>query len=85
MAFQIEAKGQFVIAVPSATTDEKFAKVESAPKQQYLEVIAVGDEVDRCKPGDKILPYGSEFQAFPFEGKQYIVLTNEQVLGVFNV
>lgn len=85
MAFKIEAKGEYIICVPGNVADEKFAKVESNPKQQYLEVVAVGEEVTACKAGDQIIPYGAEFQAFHFDGKQYVVLQNHQVLGVVNV
>lgn len=83
--FKIEAKGHYIIAQPSEQPDQKFAKVETAPKQQHLEVVAVGEEVTSCEAGDKVLPYGADFQAFLFEGKQYIILTNDQVLGVINV
>lgn len=84
--FKIEAKGDYVFAFPSEqAADSKFARVESQPKQQYLQVVSVGSEVDRCKVGDSILPYGQEFQSFQFEGKTVIVLRNDQVMGRFDV
>lgn len=86
MSFKIEAKGDYVFAEPSDTgADSMFAKVDNQQKQQYLKVVAVGEDVTRCKVGDNILPYGQQFQAFAFEGKQIIVLQNDQVMGKFNV
>ena len=84
MSFNIEAKGDYVFAVPTeAGADEKFAKVDNQQKQQYLKVIAVGEDVDRCKVGDSILPYGQQFQAIVFEGQQILVLRNDEVMAEF--
>lgn len=81
--FNIEAKNDFVITQTIVEGGDKpFEVVESNQKQQYLEVVAVGDQVESCKVGDKVIPYGNEFQAFTYQNNQYVVLTDSQVLGV---
>lgn len=82
----ITAKNDFVITQAVVEGGDKpFDVVDSGKKHQFLQVIAVGEQVESCKVGDKVLPYGNEFQAFTFQDQQYIVLTDNQVLGVFNV
>lgn len=84
MGFNIEALGNYIFAKPTEQgADTRFAKVDSQKKQQYLEVLSVGPDVDRCKVGDSVLPYGQEFQAFAFEGEQILVLRNDEVMGRF--
>jgi co-chaperonin GroES (HSP10) len=82
--FSIVAKNDYIIAETLLEgSDKPFETVDNSQKNQYLQVVGVGKAVDSCKVGDKILPYGQEFQAFAFKGKQYIVLTSSQVIGVF--
>jgi co-chaperonin GroES (HSP10) len=84
--FNIEAKNDFIITQAiEEGADQPFDVVDTNKKQQYLEVIAVGEQVESCKVGDKVIPYGAEFQAFTYRDKQYVVLTDQQVLGVVNV
>lgn len=84
--FIIEAKNDFIITKAVVEGEDKpFDVVDSSKKHQYLEVQAVGEAVESCKVGDKVLPYGNEFQAFTFQDVQYVVLTDSQVLGVVNV
>lgn len=83
MPLKIEAKGNYIICEPrKADSDKPFVVEDSQKQPDNLIVLAVGEEVTSCKPGDKILPYGREFQAFTFDGQQYIVLENHQVIGV---
>lgn len=81
--FNIEAKNDFIITKAVVEgSDKPFEVVDSSKKHQYLEVVAVGNEVKNAKVGDKVIPYGNEFQAFVYHDEQYVVLTDEQVLGV---
>lgn len=84
--FKIKAKNDYVITTAIVEGGDKpFEVVDNSKKHQYLEVVSIGEEVDVCKVGDKVIPYGSEFQAFTFEDTQYVVLTASQVLGVLDV
>lgn len=79
------AKGDYVIAQPSdQKSNSGLEVVDNSQEQKYLEVVFTGDEVTRCKPGDKVLPYGQQFQAFKWDGKTYLVLKDEEIIGVFN-
>lgn len=83
--FNIEAKNDFVITKAVVENQNKpFEVHDSNTKHQYLEVVSCGSEVKSCKPGDKVIPYGESFQAFNYHEQQYVVLTDEQVLGVVN-
>lgn len=82
--FPIQAQNDFVIG---QTIDENgstdFEVIDNQPKQQHIIVRSVGEDVRSCKVGDKIIPLGQEFQGFQIEGVTYIVMHDEQVLGVF--
>lgn len=85
MALSITAQNDYIIAkTVTLETESALARVDSQPKQQRLEVLAVGPEVTACKVSDYVLPFGQEFQAFEFEGEQFIVLHNHQILGVLD-
>lgn len=82
----LQAKNDYVITQAVVEgTDKPFDVVDNTKKHQYLEVVSVGEAVESCKVGDRVIPYGNEFQAFTFNDKQYVVLTDSQVLGVLNV
>lgn len=82
----ITAKNDFIITKAVVEGGDKpFEVVDNTKKHQYLEVVAVGEQVEACKVGDKVIPYGAEFQAFTYQDNQYVVLTDSQVLGVINV
>lgn len=84
--FNITAKNDYIITKAVVDGEDKpFETVDNSQRNQYLEAVAVGEEVTSCKVGDKLIPYGSEFQAFNYQDQQYIVLTDNQVLGVVNV
>lgn len=86
--FDIEAKNDYIIAEPVTEGESELglAKVESAPKNQYLEVRAIGEDVTACKVGDRVLALGSEFQSFKDKaGKPLVVLQNHIIVGVINV
>ncbi len=84
--FPIQAKNDYIIVVEASQKDESKALevVDSSPQQNYLEVLSVGQDVDSCKVGDKVLPYGQQFQGFEYKGTKYIILTDNLVLGVLN-
>ena len=81
---KIQAKNDYIITTALVEDNKQpFEVIDSNRKQNHFEVLSVGDDVKSCKVGDKVLPDGQEFRAFPFEGKQYVVMTDSQIIGVF--
>lgn len=83
--FPIQAKNNYIIGLPSeqATDGKPYTVVETQNKQQYIEVLSVGEDVKSCKAGDRILPIGQQFQAFQHDGKQHLIIEDHQVFGVW--
>ena len=81
--FKIEAKNDFILTQKGEeSSDKPFDVVDNQNQNRYLEVVAVGDQVESCKVGDRIIPVGDQFQAFDFVGQQYVVVRDDQVMGV---
>lgn len=86
MKLGIQAKGNRLFAQEVSDQQEsKFARVEASGGQKYMRVVSVGKDVENCKAGDKILPFGDQFRAFKLNGEQYIILHDDEVAGVFDV
>ena len=70
--------------VEEETTDTGIIVTTSASKDRPLEgtVVAVGDEVDDIKVGDKIYFNKYSGSDVTIEGENYILLTTEDVQGV---
>lgn len=85
MSLGVRARKDYIIAkVVTEEAESEFARVDSQPKQQHMEALSVGPDVEGVAVGDRIMPHGVEFQAFVLKGEQYIVLRDDQVLGVFD-
>lgn len=87
MSFILDAKHNYVICKLDASAvkqNQPIEVVDSSQKQSRMEVVAIGEDVTCCKPGDKIMPYGNQFIGFPHGSDHFIVMTDDQVVGVFN-
>lgn len=79
----VQAKGNFIIAVPFIEENDKpFEVVDNSQPNSYLTVLSVGENITLFKKGDKVIPSINEFPAFIRNGTQYLVLNEDQLVGV---
>ena len=83
---EIQAVGSFVLCeLKDQNSNFKIVSNNGKPSGDLI-VVSVGENVKCCKAGDKILPGIENMPQVELpSGNKYILLSESQVVGVFNV